>query len=229
MSRLSDEWRHLPVPGSFLHVKVCTFRGCLTSDAICQSLRDVLHVKVCTFRGCLKSGAICQSLGVSYTCKFIHFETVWRVTTSASPWECLKRESMNISRLSDEWRHLPVPGSVLHVKVWTFRDCLTSDAICQSLGVSYTWKYVHFETVWRVTPSASPWEGLTRESMYISRVSDNWRRLRSNCVLFQLITSALVQKFSRLPLLNRYTPRSTSHIICMLVLKAFFVQNQRKT
>jgi hypothetical protein len=44
-------------------------------------------------------------------------------------------ESMYMSRLSDHWRHLPFPGSALHMKV--------CDVICQSVGVSYTSIYVH--------------------------------------------------------------------------------------
>ena len=105
ISRVCEEWRHLQVPGS------------------------VLHVKVCTFRGYVKNDVICKSLGVSYTRKYVHFEGMWRMTSSASPWECLTRESMYISRVSEEWRHLQVPGSVLHMKVCTFRGCLKKNCI----------------------------------------------------------------------------------------------------
>jgi hypothetical protein len=90
-------------------------------------------------------------------------------------------KSMYMSRLSEEWRHLPVSGSVLHVKVCTFRG-----------------------------------------------VSDDLRRLRSNCVLFQQITCTLAQTISRLPLLNHSTLGRICRNICRLFLTSYLCKTNAK-
>jgi hypothetical protein len=77
------------------------------------------------------------------------------------------------------------------------------DAICHSVGVSYTSIFVHV--------------GL----------SDSWC-LESNCFFFQLITRALVQEISRPPLTNHSTLGGICRNISGLILTLFLCKTNAK-
>jgi len=80
---LSDSELHL-------QVKVCTCRGHMMSNAICQTLRDTLQVKVCTDHH-MMSNAICETVSDIYRWEYVHVEVTWWVTPFVRQWEILYR------------------------------------------------------------------------------------------------------------------------------------------